>query len=146
MSLISRFYLHCKFKYISSDRVRKKTLKFVYTDLLKNKNKTKNKKQKRSLFIVCFAKWTSYWFNSTNYSGLNSLLGPIGIGQANWRLKIGLRSWLIDSLFFFPSVWLSFLVEDHSPWKLSSNKHGCWKTRIIILFSSSHEKWDVVKN
>ena len=44
MSLISRFYLHCKFKYISSHRARIKTLKFVYTYLLKNK-KTKNKKE-----------------------------------------------------------------------------------------------------
>ena len=36
--------------------------------------------------------------------GVKFIIGPIGIGQANWWLKIVLRSWLIDSLFFFPSV------------------------------------------
>lgn len=69
---------------------------------------------------------------------------PIGTGQANWWMKMVLRSSLIDIFFCPPSMF--YFLDDRSPWKLSSNKHGCWKTRIVILFCfTQNEMWCKIK-
>ena len=114
-------------------------MKFVYT-LTSQKQKGKNK------FIYIFlCKMDKLLVHLHQLFGVKFITWPNWIGQANWWLKMVLRSWLMTLFFSFNVTFFSCW----GPWSLKTQFQQAWllenKNYYSLFFFTRNEMWWKIK-